>query len=211
MKSSISNGSQVSREPGAIQSTDMRSNIIESLRRGEPLRTIGRNTGFSRSTIDRVCNEEFGLYASWKLANQDRKRQQERKKLAQALSQQPAITLKELRQLHGSGYRWLVRHDKIWLKRNLPECKALITRSSVIRKGRVDWSARDQECLDALEALEHPPRLERWERLQPRALLRRLPKISFVPRLERLPKSKAKIKSILCAESARRQESDHHK
>lgn len=190
-----------------VLTTDIRAKILESLKRGEPLRDIARITGLSRSTVDRICNEQPGIQAQWREANKEWKRQRERRKFEAVIQRNPMATVQELRQTKGSGYSWLSRNDHEWLKASLPKTRAPRRTTVCQRKSRVDWNARDRECLLALEVLESTITFESWERLGPKALLRRLPRLSFVPRLDRLPQSDEKISSLLIIERKRRTDS----
>lgn len=187
---------EVPRRPKTL-TLEVRAGIIESLKSGNPIHEIVRTSSISRSSIDRICNEEPNLHVLWQQANRDWKRQYERRKLEATVKQEPTISLTKLRQTHNSGYRWLSRHDRDWLKQNLPRGHPVRAARILPAKPRVDWSARDRECLTALRELEPTLQLESWERLKPQALLRRLPPLSFSPRLDRLPKSSAKIAALL--------------
>ena len=57
-------------------------------------------------------------------------------------------------------------------------------------RARVDWAMRDHECLSALKALEPTLCFEDLECLKPMVLLREITALSFLPRLNRLPKHK---------------------
>jgi hypothetical protein len=55
------------------------------------------------------------------------------------------------------------------------------------------------ECLEALKALRPKLSLEPNERRQPAVVLRKLPRLSFTPRLDRLPKSSEFVAKILAS------------
>ena len=63
-------------------------------------------------------------------------------------------------------------------------------------KPRVNWDKRDSECLAALKTI-NTLNLESWERIKSKAILRRLPKLSFTPRLDKLPLSNAWVTKML--------------
>lgn len=177
----------IPRKPKKI-SADIKTNVITLLKQGIPLKIISSQTGLSSSSIDRICNEEPHLQKIWKEANKEYKRQKEREKFLIFLTNNPSITLSELRQSSDSGYKWLYHNDSSWLSQHLPP-KPPIKRTQVSApKPRVNWESRDQECLAALKTV-NIENLESWERRKPKAFLRRLPKLSFSPRLDKLPKS----------------------
>lgn len=182
----------------------VRQSVIEALMRGESMRQIARAHCLSRSTVDRICNEGPQLPIQWKKANKEWKRQREREKFRCVIAQNPSITLTYLRKIRDSGYSWLAHHDREWLKANMPKPISRQRARPHVRISHVDWTARDAECLAALQSIEASLQLASWERLKPRALLRRLPKLSFSPRLDQLPASRMKVESILMAERIRR-------
>lgn len=179
-----------------IVTKDIRKGVIEQLKHGQPLKEIASLTGLSGSTIDRICNEEPCLQQIWKYANKEWKREKSREKLKRFLKKNPTLTATELRQSTDSGYSWLSRHDWDWLSKNLPQKQSKKRIINSAPKPRIDWSRRDEECLIELKKLG-PLCLESWERLKPKAILRRLPKLSFSPRLEQLPKSQVYVASML--------------
>lgn len=178
---------EIPRKPKTI-SADIKTNAIKLLKQGYPLKTISSQTGLSSSSIDRICNEQPHLQKVWKDANKEYKRQKEREKFLNFLINNPSITQTELRKSSDSGYRWLYHHDFSWLSQNLPS-KILVKRNQTsVIKPRVNWEKRDDECLAALKTI-NMGNLESWERIKPKAFLRRLPKLSFLPNLDKLPKS----------------------
>ncbi len=176
---------------------EIRSEIIQSITHGEPFRKISKTFSFSRATIDRICNEQPKLHEVWCTASHDRVRKAEREKFELLIESSPDITRAELRQTKNSGYSWLSRHDKEWLKSRLPARKTHRNMPVTNRRSRVDWTLRDQECVSALKTLEATLRFENWERLKPMVVLRKIPNLSFSPRLERLPESRALVTQIL--------------
>lgn len=195
---------EVPRRPRVL-TQEIRTEIIQSIKRGEPLRNISSSFSLSRSTIDRICNEQPNLQREWREANHERKRLVERAKLEILIRCNPDITHVELRRTPESGYRWLSRHDREWLKIKVPVKTAQCRNQVTTRRPRVDWAARDRECLSALKELEPTLHFEDSERLQPMVvMLRKLPKLTFTPRLDRLPESRTLVTEILVRAKARR-------
>lgn len=187
---------EIARRPQVL-THEIRSEIIQSIKCGEPFRQISKAFSLSRATIDRICNEQPKLHETWRAASHERMRKAEREKVELLIRSIPDITLAEIRRTKNSGYSWLSRHDKEWLKSRLPAKTAHRSRLITKRKPRVDWTMRDYECLSALKTLEATLRFEDWERLKPMVLLRKIPNLSFSPRLDRLPESRALVMQIL--------------
>lgn len=170
----------------------------ELLGKGLPLVQIGKQLGLSKASIDRICTDSPEQFNQWKIANLEWKRMKYRQAFLNAILANPELSRKELRKLNGAGFSWLYRHDQDWLTERLPTTKTISRpKKQFIRRARVDWNTRDQECCRALEQIGHDIQLESWERIKPQAILRRLPKLSFTPRLNRLPRSGIAITAIL--------------
>lgn len=180
-----------------VLSAEVRDAIVVELETGEPLKDIGDRYQLSKSTIDRLCNEVPGLHSRWRKENFEWKRQRERYKFIETLRIHPKITTSQLRKTPDSGYSWLSRNDRNWLSENLPMRNTHVVRHSTQRRPAVDWEARDRQLLECLESLENPIVLKSWERKKAKAILRRLPKLPFLPRLNRLPMSNAAVNRLL--------------
>lgn len=187
---------EIPRHP-RILTAAVRLEVIQSLQAGIPLRKIAKESSLSRATIDRICNEQVGLHRAWRIANHEWKRTEARAAFESILRNNPGISCAELRKSKGCGYSWLSRHDSEWLRSTMPAGRVRTRNISSKPRMRVDWAARDLECLAALKSIESTIHFESWVRLKPRAVLRTIPKISFVPRLERLPESHALVVRIL--------------
>ncbi len=187
---------EVSRRPKVL-TNEIRSEIVQSLKLGEPLVEIAKAYSLSRVTIDRICNEQPKLHQVWQAANHERKRKEERAKFELEIKSSPNMTMAELRKIQNSGYSWLSRHDKKWLKSKMPAKVVRRSNPVITRKSQIDWISRDNECLSALKVLEATILFEDWERLKPKVVLRKIPTLSFKPRLERLPESRAKVMQML--------------
>lgn len=186
----------IPRRPKTV-TAKLRAEAILLLNQGLPLVHIGKQLGLSKATIDRISNESPERLRLWKSANWEWKRKKYRQAFLETTRASPDISRKELQKLKGSGFSWLYRHDRKWLSENLPAHKPVATRKPVKRHPRVNWEARDTECCRAIKALGQNLQLESWERKKPPAILRRLPKLSFSPRLDRLPQSRAVVATIL--------------
>ncbi|SBT11148.1 hypothetical protein PROAA_910009 [Candidatus Propionivibrio aalborgensis] len=177
----------------------LRSKVSAMLDQGLPLIHIERELSLSKSTIDRLCSEAPEQLQRWKAANHRWKRAKYRQAFLNALGSRTQLTRKDAQKLEGAGYSWLYRHDRIWLSAYLSSSPVVLRRKPTHRRERVNWLARDEECSRAIASLGQRIHLESWERKKVQAILRRLPKLSFSPRLDRLPKSKAAITDLLTA------------
>lgn len=177
---------------------ELRSKISDALQKGLPQAEIVKMYGISLATIDRICHENPQLYQKWRYASHERKKQVARNKLEAFLQAHHDAPILTIRQEVGASYSWLYRHDRQWIRSRLAIPKnRLPARSQPIRQQRVDWDARDNECLLALQTNESSLTFSNHERLEPMVVLRKLPKLSFIPRLDRLPKSKAWVQLFL--------------
>lgn len=169
------------------------------LDQGLPLIHIERELSLSKSSIDRLCSETPEQLQRWKTANHEWKLAKHRQAFLNALGSCTELTRKDAQKLEGAGYSWLYRHDRTWLSAYVTSSLVVSQRKPTNRRERVNWSARDEECIKAIASLGRRIELESWERKKTQAILRRLPKLSFSPRLDRLPKSKAAITELLAA------------
>ena len=195
--------SDLPRRPKILHHT-LKSAIVEALLKGEPQRDIAKKTGLSRATVDRVCQERPGLHEAWRQANHERKRTAARNVMLAYLQEYPRTTLADARLLSPPGYCWLRRHDSEWLQLALPKTKSSVTPREIPNRSIVDWQARDHLCFEHLTRLAGSVVFQPWERIKPGVLLGKLPTLPFLPRLERLPRSKALTNQILREHNAKR-------
>jgi hypothetical protein len=186
----------IDRRPKVL-TADIRKSVVNGLRVGEAQRDVAKRHGLSRATIDRICQETANLHQEWIRANHEYKRQSKRGLLLAYLSRHPGTTRNEARTRHAPGYGWLQLHDTQWLEQKIPRTPRTSARPIGPSTRRVNWAQRDKECLRALKALLPSLSFERNERLLPGVVLRKLPKLSFTPRLDQLPKSSEFVAQIL--------------
>jgi hypothetical protein len=180
-----------------VMTKELRLAVATALRHGAPQRNVARQYGLSRATIDRVCVEVPNLHLEWQQASFARKRDSERAKLEDHLARNPGLTISAVREASGTGYCWLQRYDASWLRARIPRMPTQRPPRVSQPEPRVDWSARDAACLSALQRIAPSLLLERGERLKPGVILRKLPRLPFVPRLDRLPRSQAYVAELL--------------
>lgn len=175
----------------------LRTSIVSALSNGIPQQMVATQMGVSRATVDRVCHETPGLHEEWKTANFINKRSTERERLRNYLRLNPAATRTDARQELGSGYRWLHKFDKQWIDQQIGRAPRK-QGGKAQREGRINWSRRDLDCLAALRQIAATKTLvEPGERHRAGVIMRKLPHLGFVPRLDRLPQSKAYVATLL--------------
>lgn len=162
--------------------------IQELIKEGQSLKNIEQLTNLSKSTIDRVLCSNTALKKIWEIKKLERIRESKRGELITLIASHPEYSKTDLNILIKSTISWLSKNDPEWLNQTY---RSIQTKKSKCRRQlsnqRIDWSQRDIECLSALKMLGSFE-VESWERLKPPIFLRRLPSLSFTPRLERLPR-----------------------
>jgi hypothetical protein len=128
----------------------LKTEVVSALLRGEPQRNIAQQTGLSRATIDRVCQENPERYAAWQAANIEWKRVRARADMLDYLSANPDATLADAVQVSPPGYCWLRRNDAEWLRTILPKKIRASAAHAQPHYPRVDWAARDEQCFAQL-------------------------------------------------------------
>lgn len=186
---------EIARRPRVVTKT-VRGLVISLLEAGHPLRDVCTQTSLSKSTVDRILNDTGTLRATWKASALERRRKIERDRLNVFLASKPDATMLVVRKTTGIGYSWLFHHDRRWLRSRVRKPLRTSIREHK-RVPRVDWSARDAQCLAALQVIAESLEMTANEILKTPAILRRLPKLPFKPRLERLPESRKYIESLL--------------
>lgn len=186
---------EIARRPRLVTKT-VRRLVVSLLEAGHPLRDVCTQTSLSKSTIHRILNDTGTLRTTWKASALERRRKIERDRLNVFLASNPDATMLVVRETTEIGYNWLFRHDRPWLRSRVRKPVRTSIREHK-RVPRVDWSARDAQCLAALQVIAESLEMTANEILKTPAILRRLPKLPFKPRLERLPESRKYIESLL--------------
>lgn len=178
-------------------SLEIKDHVLDLLCKGHGLKSISQETSLSQSTVDRIFSSNPSIHKIWKENKKANLRSQKREKLIQFVANNPLNTKSEIRGAMSSTIKWLTNYDKSWLNQYLNIVKPVReNQSKKANNTRVNWSSRDDECLQALQEIKNIE-LESWERRKPQAFLRRLSTLSFKPRLTNLPKSKAWIENAL--------------
>ncbi len=179
----------IKRRPKKL-TADVLNKIIALLEEGQSLKHVEKLTSLSKATIDRVLCSNVNLRKIWEIKKMERMRDSKRNDLIVLIATHPEYSKTDLNLLIKTTITWLSKNDSNWLNQTFQSIQTERTeRRNNARKQRIDWSKRDTECISALQMLG-TFEIENWERLKPPIFLRRLPSLSFTPRLERLPKSK---------------------
>ncbi|MCM2482396.1 TnsD family transposase [Burkholderia glumae] len=104
----------------------------------------------------------------------------------------PDCTRSKLIKACGGPWRWLYRHDRSWLTANTPRP---LPRSR--RYGTwVNWAERDAILLESIDRERRDLALSRTSRITPNTVLRTLGTVPFSVRLEKMPRSAARLAEI---------------
>lgn len=103
-----------------IHTTDRLNEIRRRLVNGEAKSSISKELGISAITVDRVVSSEPAVASAWREARHEAARQTYRRHFAALVAAMHGSTIKQIREVPGSGYAWLYRHDRHWLLENLP-------------------------------------------------------------------------------------------
>lgn len=193
---SLSGIAEIKRRPKKVYSAEIES-VLKLLKQGKSLKDIQAETNLSKSTVDRILTSHSYIKQIWHIEKMQRSRLLRRGQLIDFISANPGLTIKSIRQQNHPTVKWLSSNDAQWLQsilRHVP--KDTCTRNSFNPRPRIDWAARDLICLKALMSIDRFE-IASWERTKPPLILRRLPQLSFKPRLDRLPLTKAWIENKL--------------
>lgn len=164
--------------------------VLSLLNEGKSIVEIVKSSQLSKSSIDRICAENPDVWKTWKLAKNVRICNERRQLLTNYLLMNKSASVSDVRTDFYKEFKWLSTHDTDWLNNFTTKLSKKETKKTPSTPmPRVDWEARDQTCLKLLQKIGKPE-LESWERKKPQAFLRRLPKLQFKPRLEKLPNTR---------------------
>lgn len=101
--------------------TDGKRRIVRRmLRKGLPKKVAANAIGCSMTTITRILSANPRLRDLRSRSIRKALRQVKRKQFLQRISENPGVPVNVLRKTPGSGYAWLYRNDRSWLRENLP-------------------------------------------------------------------------------------------
>ena len=207
---------QIKKRPKVL-TTEKVAEVLRLLEAGKPLVEVQSITQLSKSSIDRILNSKPDIKSTWINSKFNHTLELRRQEFCERTKQYPEYSAKEIRREILSTYKWLLQNDLAWLKSQLALLpKNRLARKNSPSKNRIDWIKRDQICLSALMQLDVFI-IDSWERKTPNIFLRRLPPLTFTPRLERLPLSKkwvsekiALMQSISIKQFGNAAQSKHH-
>jgi transposase len=101
--------------------TDEKRRIAQRmLRKGLPKKTVADAIGCSMTTITRILSANPRLRDVRCRSILSALRAEKRREFLRRISENPGVPIKVLRKAPGSGYSWLYRNDRNWLRENLP-------------------------------------------------------------------------------------------
>lgn len=112
-------GIQFTKRPKLLNEK-MLSRIRELLRKGTNKIEICKSTGASIVSLNRILRCEHELAKNYRSSLFSIKRKEFRANFSDLIKNNPGKPVKFIRLIPGNGYQWLYRHDRIWLRDNLP-------------------------------------------------------------------------------------------
>lgn len=112
-------GMPIKRKPKKLHGPLLRE-VVSLVRKGLPLKDIALQSGIARITVNRMISSDPDLAQAWKTSRYLILRKQMRLAFLKTIGRHPDAAVKQIRLIPGNGYMWLYRHDKAWLKENLP-------------------------------------------------------------------------------------------
>jgi hypothetical protein len=122
------------------------SQVRRALAAGDAIANIVNTTGLSASTVNRILGADRGLQTQRTTTMREQRQTQARDKLRVALVASPSAGFKALQTALGADFIWLYRHDRAWLRDQLPATLRIVERTS-----SVDWCARDRAMAERVE------------------------------------------------------------
>jgi len=165
----------------------VRSRVRYALAAGDCIAHIVNTTGLSASTVNRILGADLGLQAQRATSVREKRQAHARDKLRVVAVASPSAGFKALKAALGADFTWLYRHDRAWLREQLPSTFRLAVTASP-----VDWGARDRTMVErvrlAVAEILEPSR--RPVRVTVSEIARRTGNISwFDKHLARLPQT----------------------
>ena len=130
-------GVAVSVKPKTLSPKRLAS-IRSLLSKGRSIATVADRAGVSPASVYRVLASQPHIKAEREKAENEATRKCHRAAWLRARAAAPSAKVSDLRVREGAAYAWLRRHDREWLRSNLPDCKRPTGRTT-----RVDWLSRD--------------------------------------------------------------------
>lgn len=124
----------------------MRSEILESLRRGEPKETICALFRISICTLNRLLRAEPLIQRMRSKDLQFNTLLERRATWIKLLEKNPNLSTKFLRALNEKTYAWLYRNDREWLVTSIKRLPS----GRIGNNSKVDWFQRDHQLSETL-------------------------------------------------------------
>jgi len=112
-------GIDVNTRPKTIGSIKLKeiTNLVKSC---EDKKEICSKSKISLVSLNRIFRYNTELHDLWRYSQFSKQRDAARTSFLNILEQNPGVPVKYIRKIPGNNYMWLYRHDKTWLKNNLP-------------------------------------------------------------------------------------------
>lgn len=121
----------------------VRSRVQRALAAGDAIPDIVNTTGLSASTVNRILGADRGLQTQRAASVREKRQVHARDKLRAATLASPSAGFKALQAALGADFTWLYRHDRAWLRDQLPSSLRIAMPISP-----VDWGARDRAMIE---------------------------------------------------------------
>lgn len=121
----------------------VRSRVRCALAAGDAVVDIAHATQLSSSTINRILGADASLQTQRAASAHEQRQTHARGRLKAAVAATPSAGFKALQVALGADFMWLYRHDRAWLRDQLP-----VTVRIAVLASPVDWEARDKAMVE---------------------------------------------------------------
>lgn len=120
-----------------------RCRVRHALAAGDAIPDIVNTTGLSASTVNRILGADAGLQTQRAASVKEQRQAHARANLRAVVVAMPSAGFKALQAALGAEFIWLYRHDRAWLRDQLPAA-----RRPAVSSSPVDWGARDRAMVE---------------------------------------------------------------
>lgn len=121
----------------------VRSRVRCALAAGDAVVDIAHATQLSSSTINRILGADAWLQTQRTASAHEKRQTHARGRLKAAVAATPSAGFKALQAALGADFMWLYRHDRAWLRDQLPATVRI-----AVPPSPVDWEARDKAMVE---------------------------------------------------------------
>jgi len=119
-------GYPIQRRPKKLKPANL-EHVRTLLALGIPKIDVARTAGISAVTLSRVLARDKALDEIWKVARHSSLRELNRNRLIGCIESRPGVPIGVIRKSELSGYQWLYRNDRDWLKKKIAALRSLHT------------------------------------------------------------------------------------